>query len=241
MRSVRELEVEPTVRRIPRAAAARRPKASQLPWAAALLAAIVAFGYYAVARDAPRAGFVWAIGVAFGFTLQRARFCFTAAMRDPVLTGSTSLTKAVVVGLAVGSLGFTALQLGAYFRTGKLAEAMKLASLDPVGPHIVVGGVLFGVGAVIAGGCASGTLLRVGEGFLQQVLALPFFVVGSALGAATWPLWKAAFRVDPATAVWLPDALGGFLPAVAVQFGLLLALWLAADWWGRHGAAPDDC
>jgi uncharacterized protein len=237
MRAVRELD--PAVGRIPRSVAARKPRATQLPHALALLGAIVAFGWYAVTRDAPRAAFVWAIGVALGLTMQRARFCFTAAMRDPVLTGSTSLTKAVVAGLAVGSLGFTALQLGAYFRTGKLVDAMKLASLDPVGLHTVVGGVLFGLGAVIAGGCASGTLMRVGEGFVQQLLVLPSFVAGSAIGAASWPLWKAALGVDPASAVWLPKALGGFLPAILLQYGLLFAVWLAADTWGRRRARQE--
>jgi len=76
-----------------------------------------------------------------------------------------------------------------------------------------------------------------GEGFLQQWLVLPFFVLGSALGAVTWPVWKAALRVAPSGGVWLPAALGGFLPALLVQFGLLLAVWLLADWWGRRHAS----
>jgi uncharacterized protein len=241
MIATRELETATTVRRIPRAAAERRPRANQLPFALALAAGVVAFGYFLAARDAPRAGFIWIVGVGLGLTMQRARLCFTAAMRDPVLTGSTSVTKAIVVGLAVGSVGFTALQLGAYFRTGRVADAMKLASLDPVGLHTVVGGVLFGLGAVIAGGCASGTLMRIGEGFLQQLLVLPCFVAGSAIGAATWPLWKAALRVDAGSAVYLPQALGGFVPALLVQFGLLLAVWLVADAWGRRGSDREKC
>ena len=28
--------------------------------------------------------------------------------------------------------------------------------------------------------------------------------------------------------------LGGFLPALVVQFGLLFAIWLAADWWNKR-------
>jgi len=212
-------------------------RASQLPYALALLALLVAAGFQLVRTGgSPKSGFIWTVGIAMGLTLQRARFCFTASMRDPVLTGSTSLTKAVVAGLAVGTVGFTAVQLGAYFKTGQLADAMKLAGLEPVGLHTVVGGFLFGLGAVIAGGCASGTLMRMGEGFLQQWLVIPFFILGSALGAVTWPLWKAALHVKPTGGVYLPMALGGFVPALLLQFGLLLAMWLLADWWGRRSA-----
>jgi len=230
-------ELRGSARRPLRAPLPRKARASQLPWAVALLATVVVIGYaLAGPGGSPRSAFAWAIGIALGITLQRARFCFTASMRDPVLTGSTSLTKALIAGLAVGTVGFAALQLGAYFKAGQMADAMKLAALEPVGLHTVVGGFLFGLGAVIAGGCASGTLMRMGEGFLQQWLVLPFFVLGSALAAASWPAWKAALRVPPSGGVYLPKVLGGFVPALLVQFGLLLAAWLLADWWGRRKA-----
>jgi len=234
---VTTLATPQSIRRPLRAPAVRKERASQLPWALVLLALVVAAGFYLVrAGGSPKFAFIWAIGIALGLTLQRARFCFTASMRDPVLTGSTSLTKAVVVGLAVGTVGFSAIQLAAYLKTGQLADAMKLAGLEPVGMHTVVGGFLFGLGAVIAGGCASGTLMRMGEGFLQQWLVIPFFILGSAIGAVTWPIWKAAFHVQPKGGVYVPMALGGFAPALVLQFGLLLAVYLLADWWGRRSA-----
>lgn len=226
------------IRRIPRGPATPKEKKSQLPYAAAVVVLAVALALYIARLGAPKFAFIWILGVALGIALQRSRFCFTAAMRDPVLTGSTSLAKAVIVGLAVGTVGFAALQLGAYFKAGHMADALKVASssLEPVGLHTIVGGVLFGMGAVIAGGCASGTLMRMGEGFVQQWLVIPFFVLGSALAAAAWPVWKVAL-VHPDGAVYLPKALGGFVPALLLQFALLFALWLAADWWGRRGRA----
>lgn len=225
------------ISRIKRTRVEVKPAPSQLPFAVALILVMAAFGLYLMqSLKAPQLAFVWAIGIALGFTLQRSRFCFTASMRDPVLTGGTNVTKAVVIGLAVGTAGFAAIQLGAYFKANDLNAAMKLSALDPVGLHTAVGGFLFGIGAVIAGGCASGTLMRVGEGFVQQMIALPFFVIGSGIGAATWPIWKAALFVDMKNAVYLPQVLGGFVPALIVQFGLLLGVWLLADWWGRRGA-----
>ena len=225
-----------TLRRIPRSPTVKKDRKSQLPYALAVVGLVVAIGYYLAAElHAPKSAFIWIVGIGLGVALQRSRFCFTASMRDPVLTGGTNLTKAVVVGLAVSTVGFSALQLGAYFKAGQLADAMKLSSLDPVGLHTVVGGVLFGIGAVIAGGCASGTLMRMGEGFIQQWIVLPFFVAGSLIGAATWPLWKVALLVRTDSGVYLPKALGGFVPALLVQLGMLLALWIAADWWGKRG------
>ncbi|WDU83426.1 YeeE/YedE thiosulfate transporter family protein [Caloramator sp. Dgby_cultured_2] len=59
---------------------------------------------------------MWILGVAAGFTLQRSRFCFTASMRDPVLTGGTSLTKAVIIAIATATVGFAAIQYGAVLK-----------------------------------------------------------------------------------------------------------------------------
>ena len=222
-------------RRLRQSQTPRKEKPSQLPFAVLLLILVVAFGYYLVEiLHLPRMGLQWAIGMALGLTLQRARICFTAALRDPILTGGTNLTKALVIGLTVGTLGFAAIQMGGYFKAGQMADAIKLSSVDPVGLHTVVGGILFGIGAVIAGGCASGTLMRMGEGFAQQWIVFPFFVAGSAIGAASWPVWKSALLVDMTDTVYLPEALGGFVPGLAVQFSLLFGVWLLADWWGRR-------
>ena len=216
------------IRRTPRAPA--RPTPSQLPYALLLLVAIVAFGSF---LGSSQLVLIWIIAVALGLTLQRSRFCFTAAMRDPLLTGGTSLTKAVMVGLAVCTAGFAAIHIGVYFKGGMQA-AQQFASLEPVGFHTALGAFLFGIGAVISGGCASGTLMRVGEGMTQNMIALVTFVAGSGVAAATWPVWRDLLGVDEGSKVYLPAVLGGFLPALVVQFGLLFAVWLLADWWSRR-------
>lgn len=226
------------IKRIQRVRVEKKDNLVQLPLGLALTLVLIAIGYYyATAMKAPMLALFWAIGIALGFTLQRARFCFTAALRDPCLTGGTNLTKAVVVALALSTVLVSALQVGAYLKTGTLDAALKVGLVSPVGVHTAVGAVLFGIGAVISGGCASGTLMRVGEGFVQQWIALPFFCIGSALGAATWPLWRGPLMVDMASAVYLPKLLGGFFPALIVQFALLLAVWLTADWWSKRGSA----
>ncbi len=121
--------------------------------------------------------FFWITGNVFGFILQRARFCFTASLRDPYLTGGTTLTKAVLTAFAITSIGFIAIQYGA---VSKGLPMPGQAYVVPISAATAIGAFMFGIGMVIAGGCASGTCMRVGEGFHMQILSLFFFVVGSS-------------------------------------------------------------
>jgi hypothetical protein len=199
---------------------------------------VVALGFTAfVANQKAAGGAIWIIGLGFGYLLQRSRFCFTAAFRDPMLTGGTNLSKALIVGMAVATVGFAAMQFGA--TGGDFLAASRPGNVHSVGLHTAVGAFLFGLGAVIAGGCASGTLMRVGEGFQMQMLSLVFFIVGSVIGVWAYPVWKAALLVEGSPKLYLPALLGGWIPALIVQFGLLLAVWMAADWWARRNGTAE--
>lgn len=235
------------IRKIPRDRTAPRAQKKenllQVPLGFALVAVVFAIGVYIYAAQGSLVLSInWFIGVLLGLALQRSRFCFTAAFRDPVLTGGTSLSKAVVIGLAAATVVFAALQLGAFAKAPEaakaMAAAMKVGGFEPVGLHTAVGAVLFGIGAVISGGCASGTLMRMGEGFVQQWIVIPFFIAGSAIGAASYPVWKDLLLVDGQRVVYLPAVLGGFLPALVVQFAGLLGVYLVAHWWANR-KAPD--
>jgi uncharacterized membrane protein YedE/YeeE len=177
-----------------------------------------------LATQSSTLAFYWITGAVFGFILQRARFCFTASMRDPYLTGGTNLTKAVLLALAVTTIGFWAIKYGA-FQAGLPIPGQGYVA--PISLATVIGGIIFGVGMVISGGCASGTLMRVGEGFTMQMLSLVFFVVGSTLGAATFGFWRLNFMAR-APRIFLPDVFGWF-GAVAIQLIIIGLLWIAAD------------
>src|SRR5215203_2202397 len=47
---------------------------------------------------------LWLLGIAFGFTLQRSRFCFASAFRDLFLFGSARMLKAILLGVAIASI-----------------------------------------------------------------------------------------------------------------------------------------
>jgi len=207
-----------------------------------LAALIVLLGLYVQTQN-PKGAYLWIFGIALGYVLQRSRFCFTASMRDPILTGSTDLTKAVIVALALSSLGYMALQMkltGVGLQnlgTDALKDVSKLpGNIKAVGVQTIIGGFIFGIGAVIAGGCASGTLMRMGEGFIQQWIAIIFFIAGSVIGMVLLPYLKMSPILYQNNPVYLPQLLGGWVPALVVQFGLLFALYVLADWYGKKKA-----
>ncbi len=216
-----------------------RQRRIQMTAGVVLIALLIAIGYYVQSVNG-KGAFIWAIGLGFGYVLQRSRFCFTASLRDPVLTGGTALTKAVIIALALGSLGYAALQMKAAGLGLENLEALGVGKLPghvrDAGVHTILGGFVFGIGAVLAGGCASGTLMRIGEGFMQQWVAIVFFIAGSVIGMALLPLMKASGWLYTQNAVYLPDALGGWIPALLIQFGLLGALYVLADWYGKKMA-----
>jgi uncharacterized membrane protein YedE/YeeE len=190
----------------------------------------------AAKEKTPAAGLILFTGMGIGYAMQRSRFCFTAAYRDPSLTGSTKMTKALFLALGVSTIGFAGIHIARYgVDLSKIPEA---GLGNPIGLHLFIGAFIFGIGAVWAGCCASGTFVRIGEGYVQNMIALVFFIVGSMIGI---PLMTNVVQPNsflyPGTKVYLPQLLGGFGPAILLQLLVLLGLWILADWWERKKIA----
>lgn len=208
-----------------RTSAKKAPKKSQVPYGIALIAVLAAFGLYLATRSAAL-GLFWIVGLSFGFILQKSRFCFTASMRDPALTGSTSVTRAVLIAFAFTSIAFTAIKYGAYIKGLPIPGQSYVV---PISFATAAGAFIFGIGMVIAGGCASGTLMRVGEGFGMQLISLFFFVIGSLWGAHDFGWWKLNFIVH-GPSIFMPDVFGWF-GAIVIQLLVIAGLFILADKW----------
>jgi len=157
-------------------------------------------------------------GIFFGYILQRSRFCFAASFRDVFLLRNTALTRALLVALAVNSIGFA---LAHFFSPN--ADLLLYGKVSPFGVHTLVGGLLFGCGMVIAGSCVSGCLVRIGEGYLMQMATFAGLMLGSLLGAWNLNWWLTIISISPV--IFLPE-LWGWPAAIFMQLLILALLFL---------------
>ncbi len=171
-------------------------------------------------------------GIAYGVVLQRSGFCFARAGFELFLLRTREAVNGVMAALLVTTIGFGAVTL-VKDHLG-LADSNHLLLL-PVGLSTVLGAVLFGLGMMLAGMCAAGTLQRTGEGYASAWAVL----VGILLGAALDPFAPlrgavpALAGVELSLTQWMHPGLG-FLLTVAA----LLLLWAALS--RRSGdSAPD--
>lgn len=112
------------------------------------------------------------LGIALGFVMQRGRFCVTGAFRDAWIAKKTRWLTAFLIVIAVQSAGVFALQ-----SAGVITLEQK--SLPWVA--VIVGSFIFGFAIVLAGGCATGTYYRAGEGLVGSWLALAGYATFSAV------------------------------------------------------------
>jgi uncharacterized membrane protein YedE/YeeE len=176
----------------------------------------------------PQLSMFWAFGLAFGFVLQRGRFCFASAFRDLFLLGHGRNMKGVLLGLAVASVGF-GLVMSRQVPMTTLGIVPPTANVLPVGAHTALGGILFGVGMVLAGGCVSGSLYRMGEGYVASWVAMAGLAGGLLVSNFTWNWWWSATMAD-GPRVWLPSYLG-HPGALAATLLALAAVYVAVLWW----------
>jgi uncharacterized membrane protein YedE/YeeE len=170
----------------------------------------------------------WLFGLAFGFVLQRSRFCFASAFRDLFLLGDARVMKGIIAGLVVATAGFAVLMARMVPEVG-FGSLPPGANVLPLGVHTLLGGVLFGVGMVLAGGCTSGSLYRVGEGYVGSMVALLGIMLGLEFSSHTWNWWWQT-HISAAPLVWLPESLG-YLGGILLTLGGLLALFVGVSWW----------
>jgi uncharacterized membrane protein YedE/YeeE len=186
---------------------------------AVLVSLVLAAKYYGKA-SAVEAGGLLLFGAAIGIVIQRSRFCFVRAFRDPFMTGEADIGKAIVVSIIVASIGIAVLKFNG-FRN----ESMYV--VPAFGWGAMVGGVIFGIGMVIAGGCGSGTLWRVAEGNLKLWIALFAFATSNSL--MTVLNQSSGIRDTLGAAVFLPHYVG-WVGGILLIIGILVAWYLILSW-----------
>lgn len=112
------------------------------------------------------------VGAALGFVLQRGRFCINSAFRE-VLFQDYTMMRAYLLAVVVTMVGANLIE-----DAGLLVNSGQLYRQAFVPWANIIGGYIFGMGIVLAGGCGSGILYRVGEGNLAYVFAVFGFIFG---------------------------------------------------------------
>ncbi len=185
---------------------------------------------------APLLGFWWAVGLGMGFVIQRGRLCFAASFRDLFVSGRGELMRAVLLGLIVATSVFAAL-IARMVPDPSLGELAPKVHVWPLGANVLVGGVAFGVGMVLAGGCVSGTLWRIGEGYVGSLVALLGIIVGLDAAALTWNWWWEN-SMSKAPLIWFPRFFG-HLGSWLIVTGSLTLLYLLTLWWESRRGGPE--
>ena len=186
---------------------------------------------------------LWAafgLSMLFGAIAQRTHFCTMGAVADIVNIGDWTRMRMWVMAMGVAMIGFNLMVAAGWIDASKSIYA---------GPRFIwlsalVGGLMFGFGMVLASGCGSKTLVRMGAGNLKSLVV--FLMLGLA-AFATLKGITAVLRVTTVDTVFvntpagqdLPSllALASGVPKTMLALGLGLALGGALLAWGLASAA----
>ena len=112
----------------------------------------------------------FALGVIFGATAQRTNFCTMGAISDAVFMGDWNRFRAWMLAIAIALLGSQILHI-----TGTVDLATSIYLTPNLGwAGAIIGGLLFGFGMTLTGGCGNKTLVRLGAGNLKSMVVALF-------------------------------------------------------------------
>ncbi len=186
----------------------------------------------------------FALGLVFGAIAQRTHFCTMGAVADIVNLGDWTRMRMWVLAMGVAMIGFNAMVAAGWLR----AEDSIYATPQLLWLSNLAGGLLFGIGMVLASGCGSKTLVRVGAGNLKSLVVL-FIMAVAAYATLRGVVGVARVATIDKAAIGLP--VGQDLPSLLAHasgasrnllavllgggLGLGLVLWVLARPEGRGG------
>ena len=152
----------------------------------------------------------FALAFVFGVVAHRVNFCTMGAVSDVVNIGDWGRMRMWLLAIAVAVVAANLLHLFGYIDLERsIYPAERFTWLS-----YLVGGVLFGVGMTLAGGCGSRNLIRLGGGNLKSLVVLAF------LGMSAYMTMKGVLAV-PRTSLFEPAAMhlegGQGLPNLLAQ------------------------
>src|SRR6476469_8914870 len=157
-------------------------------------------------------------GFGLGVAFLKAEFSYTASWRRFLTRGEAGGLLGGLIVIAVAALAVVPVA----------ALAPKFGgAIAPLGPSLIVGAFVFGIGMQLANGCGSGTLYTVGGGSGRMIITLAFFIAGSVIGSLHLPAFLRLGGIDPILASNYFGPWGGLavtlasIAAVAVVIALI--------------------
>ena len=156
---------------------------------------------------------IWAtffVTVLLGIVLQKTRFCTMGAVTDIAIMGEWTRMRQWLLAIAVAVIGVGVMSfMGIIDASKSIYTGTRLTWLSTI-----VGSLMFGFGMVLASGCGSKTLVRIGSGNLKSL------VVFLTLALSSYMTLKGIFgvvRVNTVDTVAVTLSTGQDLPSLLTQ------------------------
>lgn len=162
------------------------------------------------------------ITAGIGFAMHRSRLCIVNGFREPFMSGMAEMGKAVAIGIILGAIGVSILKYQEI-----RPEMMYVTPTFGIGA--LLGGFIFGLGMVVAGGCGSGSLWRVAEGQLKLWVVAIVFGLSNSFVRHLFSEYDVIENGYLGKAVYLPDYLGYGGTLFFIIF-IMLLWYLIIDW-----------
>ena len=155
-------------------------------------------------------------GTGLGFALFHGMFGFTGGWRRMIRERNSVGVRAQLLLLILSALLFFPLVGGVF------SEVQVGAALGQVGVSLLIGAFIFGIGMQLGGGCGSGTLFTVGQGQVDMLITLAFFIIGATLATSHFEWWLALPNIGSVSLI----ELWGWAPALLLSIAALVLLYL---------------
>lgn len=159
------------------------------------------------------------LALGLGWVIQRSHFCTMGALSDWLFMRDATRLRQWALALAVGVLGFALMSaLGWVDPLASIYAAPRFPWLS-----YLLGGSVFGFGMVLASGCPTKNLVRLGGGSLKALVVLLVMALSALATMRGLPgLWR-VHSLDPHTA--------------SVESGAFVGQWVASrlDWTPSQG------
>lgn len=168
------------------------------------------------------------VGLVAGFFMHRSDFCLAGAFRDLFLFRDGRRLRALVLLVTASAVLFE------LARVTRLLPYYPFPWFAPPAATNLIGGFLFGIGMVLAGGCVVGVLYKLGGGSTPAAVALLGLLAGSALYAEIHPFWSrvATAGILHDRAITFPE-LTGMAPGWWAVIVILAGGWACWSWHRR--------